>query len=237
MLLDHQALLHHSAVILYNRRALLQVTLMPKAAKQGLDIDAADDQIKQRQSDIDCDTKDFTTDYIIKAFQDDLFYIPEYQRQFVWDSKRQRRFIESVVLGLPIPFLFIAEMSDGRLEIVGRDTPRELALRSSAHRRGLRFRVDWPLPGTRRRADLVFIQARVAVFVDGCFWHGCPLHGTWPKTNAQWWRDKITTNVRRDRATTATLEVAGWRVLRFWEHEDMSEATARIVEAVRQQSF
>ena len=118
-----------------------------------------------------------------------------------------------------------------------RDTPCELALRSAAHRRGLRFRVDWPLPGTRRRADLAFTRARVAVFVDGCFWHGCPLHGTWPKVNARWWRDKITTNVQRDRATTAALEAAGWRVLRFWEHEDMSDAAARIVEAVHEQSF
>src|SRR5437867_3896947 len=64
-----------------------------------------------------------------------------------------------------------------------RDTPQELALRSALHRLGLRFRVDWPLPDTRRRADLAFLNARVAVFVDGCFWHGCPTHGTWPKAN------------------------------------------------------
>lgn len=87
-------------------------------ATKKLDREAADVQIKQKQSDVDYDTKDFTIDYIIKAFQDDLFYIPDYQRKFVWDESRQRRFIESVILGLPIPFLFIAEMDDGRLEVV-----------------------------------------------------------------------------------------------------------------------
>ena len=89
-----------------------------RAVDEELDREVADAQIKQKQSDVDYDTKDFTIDYIIKAFQDDYFYIPEYQRKFVWDAKRQRRFIESVLLGLPIPFLFIAEMDDGRLEIV-----------------------------------------------------------------------------------------------------------------------
>lgn len=83
-----------------------------------LDREAADAQIRQKQSDVDYDTKDFTIGYIIQAFQSDLFYIPEYQRKFVWDKPRQRRFIESVLLGLPIPFLFIAEMEDGRLEII-----------------------------------------------------------------------------------------------------------------------
>src|SRR5438445_11107238 len=82
-----------------------------------------------------------------------------------------------------------------------RDTPCELALRSAAHRLGLRFRVDWQLPALRRRADLAFINARVAVFVDGCFWHGCPVHGTWPKTNAKWWRAKIEANRQRDADT------------------------------------
>lgn len=83
-----------------------------------LDREAADAQIRQKQSDVDYDTKDFTIGYIIQEFQSDLFYIPNYQRKFVWDETRQRRFIESVLLGLPIPFLFIAEMEDGRLEII-----------------------------------------------------------------------------------------------------------------------
>jgi DNA mismatch endonuclease (patch repair protein) len=114
-----------------------------------------------------------------------------------------------------------------------RDTPCELALRSAVHRLGLRFRVDWPLPGTRRRADLAFVTARVAVFVDGCFWHGCPVHATWPKANAPWWRAKLAGNVARDRDTDARLRRAGWRVLRFWEHADMVEAARRVERAVR----
>lgn len=109
-----------------------------------------------------------------------------------------------------------------------RDTPCELALRSALHRLGLRFRVDWPFPGTRQRADVVFTGAKVAVFVDGCFWHGCPIHATWPKANAEWWRTKIDNNAKRDRRTTATLKERGWVVLRFWEHDDMSTA-ARLV--------
>src|SRR4051794_5948366 len=97
-----------------------------------------------------------------------------------------------------------------------RDTPCELALRSAAHRLGLRYRVDWQLPGTRRRADLAFPRAKVLVFVDGCFWHGCPRHGTWPRANSSWWRDKILSNKRRDRDTTARARGLGWTVLRVW---------------------
>jgi DNA mismatch endonuclease (patch repair protein) len=117
-----------------------------------------------------------------------------------------------------------------------RDTPCELALRSAVHRLGLRFRVDWPLPGTRRRADLAFVTAHVAVFVDGCFWHGCPVHATWPKANAAWWRAKLAGNVARDRDTDARLRRAGWRVLRFWEHADMVEAARRVERAVRRRA-
>src|SRR5688572_8156631 len=86
-----------------------------------------------------------------------------------------------------------------------RDTSCELALRSIVHRLGLRYRVDLPLPGTRRRGDLVFTTARVAVFVDGCFWHGCPRHATAPKANAAWWREKLDANRRRDRDTVRRL--------------------------------
>jgi DNA mismatch endonuclease (patch repair protein) len=114
-----------------------------------------------------------------------------------------------------------------------RDTPCELAVRSLVHRQGLRFRVDWPLPGTRRRADLAFISARVAVFVDGCFWHGCPVHGTWPKANSAWWRAKIESNVQRDRDTDAHLRRVGWKVLRFWEHHDSARAALQICRIVK----
>ena len=114
-----------------------------------------------------------------------------------------------------------------------RDTSCELALRSAVHRLGLRFRVDWPIPGTRRRVDLAFVSAKVAVFVDGCFWHGCPVHATWPKANAPWWRGKLSTNVERDRDTDARLETDGWIVLRFWEHEDMEGAAFDVAAVVR----
>lgn len=117
------------------------------------------------------------------------------------------------------------------MEATGRrDTAAEVALRSALHRLGLRFRVDQPpIPRIRRRADIVFRKAKVAVFVDGCFWHGCPDHGTWPRANASFWRDKIETNRRRDVNTDRLLREAGWQVLRFWEHDDV-ELAARVVE-------
>jgi DNA mismatch endonuclease (patch repair protein) len=113
-----------------------------------------------------------------------------------------------------------------------RDTSGELALRSAVYRSGLRFRVDWPIPGTRRRADLAFVSAKVIVFVDGCFWHSCPKHSTWPKANAAWWRDKLAANVRRDRDTDARLRADKWKVLRFWEHENSDRAAPRVIRAV-----
>ena len=114
-----------------------------------------------------------------------------------------------------------------------RDTPGELALRSALRALGLRYRVDVPLPNTRRRADVAFIGVKVAVFVDGCFWHGCPMHGTWPKANAAWWREKIKGNRRRDRDTDERLALDGWVVLRFWEHDDPSDAAAVVALTLR----
>jgi len=115
-----------------------------------------------------------------------------------------------------------------------RDTAPEMALRSALHRLGLRFRVDRaPLSGVRRRADIVFTRAKVAVFVDGCFWHGCPIHGTRPKNNAEWWREKIEANRRRDRETDALLRQAGWQVYRAWEHEGVGPIAHQIASAVK----
>ena len=112
-----------------------------------------------------------------------------------------------------------------------RDTPCELALRSALRAIGLRYRVDMRIAGARCRPDVVFPKVHVAVFVDGCFWHGCPQHGTWPRSNAEWWRNKIRINVDRDREVSKRLAANGWRVLRFWEHEDMT-AAANTIRAV-----
>ncbi|MGY1701423.1 very short patch repair endonuclease [Geodermatophilus sp. SYSU D00766] len=115
-----------------------------------------------------------------------------------------------------------------------RDTMPEVALRRELHRRGLRFRVDWPLPGMpRRRADIAFTRKHVAVFVDGCFWHACPEHRTAPATNASWWAAKLETNVRRDRDTDERLRTSGWTVLRFWEHAEVARAADAVEAAVR----
>lgn len=113
------------------------------------------------------------------------------------------------------------------------DTKPELALRRELHGRGLRYRVEYKvLPGLRRRADIVFTRARVAVFVDGCFWHSCPLHGTTPKANAQFWKNKLDANMQRDRDTDQRLVGAGWRVVRVWEHEHAEQAADRIATVV-----
>jgi DNA mismatch endonuclease (patch repair protein) len=118
-----------------------------------------------------------------------------------------------------------------------RDTRPELAIRRALHALGLRFRVDRvPMLGMRSRADVVFSRVRVAVFVDGCFWHRCPLHGTVPTNNREWWVEKLAANVDRDRRVDNQLAAAGWRSIRVWEHEDPVEAArqvAAIVTAVR----
>ncbi|MFD4551208.1 very short patch repair endonuclease [Streptomyces sp. NPDC058466] len=116
-----------------------------------------------------------------------------------------------------------------------RDTKPELLLRAALHRAGLRYRVDIrPLPDLRRRADVVFPKAKVAVFVDGCFWHGCPEHHRPAKKNAEKWSKKIEDNRDRDAATTLALERQGWVVLRFWEHENPEQAAAKVQTVVKE---
>lgn len=116
-----------------------------------------------------------------------------------------------------------------------RETAPELRLRSALHAVGARFRVQRPpLPGMRRRADVVFPRERVAVFADGCFWHSCPEHATVPKANRRWWVAKLDANVRRDTDTDARLAAAGWAVVRVWEHEDPREAAARVFAVVQE---
>jgi DNA mismatch endonuclease (patch repair protein) len=115
-----------------------------------------------------------------------------------------------------------------------RDTKPELALRSAVHARGLRYRVAAkPLPELRRTADLVFPRAKVAVFLDGCFWHGCPEHHTVAAANARFWADKVEGNRTRDRDTDSRLADAGWVSVRVWEHEDPVEAAQRVEEVIR----
>ncbi|MEX2288998.1 MAG: very short patch repair endonuclease [Mycobacteriales bacterium] len=115
-----------------------------------------------------------------------------------------------------------------------RDTRPELELRRALHATGLRYRVERSvIPGMRRRADIVFGPAKVAVFVDGCFWHMCPQHATAPKANADWWREKLERNRERDRDTDRLLLDQGWFPVRVWEHEDMAEAALIVVEVVR----
>lgn len=115
-----------------------------------------------------------------------------------------------------------------------RNTSIEVALRSALHARGLRFRVHQrPLQALRREADVVFRRAKVAVFVDGCFWHGCPVHGTWPASNPEFWRTKIEGNFSRDRQTDEALRRGGWLPIRVWEHESSTSAADRVEEAVR----
>lgn len=115
-------------------------------------------------------------------------------------------------------------------------TGPELALRSELHRRGLRYRVQASLVDKRRRHDIVFPRARVVVEVHGCFWHACPLHGSLPRTNREWWASKLRANQERDARSDRALEAAGWQVVVVWEHEDAVEAADRIERLVRERS-
>lgn len=113
-----------------------------------------------------------------------------------------------------------------------RDTAPELALRRAIHSKGLRYRVHFrPVPDLRVTADIAFTRARVAVFVDGCFWHRCPEHGTLPRANATWWATKLDANVTRDRRADQELHRHGWTVVRVWEHTPTLEAAAAVVAA------
>lgn len=113
-------------------------------------------------------------------------------------------------------------------------TKPEAALRSALHARGLRFRKDHriDLGAVRARPDIVFSRSRVAVFVDGCYWHSCPIHGTTPTRNADYWTPKLARNVERDREQEAALREAGWTVVRMWEHVPIEDAVHQVIEAL-----
>ncbi|MEU1794696.1 very short patch repair endonuclease [Streptomyces californicus] len=119
--------------------------------------------------------------------------------------------------------------------IRSRDTKPERLIRRLVHANGLRYRVAArPLPDLRRTADLVFRPAKVAVFIDGCYWHGCPEHYVSPKTNPGYWSEKVARNIARDRDTDEQLTAAGWLVLRFWEHQSSDACALSIISAVRE---
>lgn len=117
--------------------------------------------------------------------------------------------------------------------IRSRDTKPERLIRRLLHAQGLRYRVAAkPLPELRRTADIVFRPTKVAVFIDGCYWHGCPEHYVPPKTNEGYWSDKVAGNMARDRDTNRLLTEAGWTVLRFWEHESPDECASAVLRIV-----
>ena len=114
------------------------------------------------------------------------------------------------------------------------DTKPELALRAALHAKGYRYRKDFriDLRSRRVRPDIAFTSRKVAVFVDGCFWHACPEHGSKPKSNEWYWSPKLARNVERDRAADAALAAAGWTVVRLWEHVPLADAVSQVIGAV-----
>jgi DNA mismatch endonuclease (patch repair protein) len=105
-----------------------------------------------------------------------------------------------------------------------------MRLRRALHAHGFRYRVQYPVPGARRRTiDIAFTRQRIAIFVDGCFWHGCTEHRGVPASNETWWRNKLANNTKRDADTDARLRGHGWQVIRVWEHEPVEQALARII--------
>ncbi len=149
-------------------------------------------------------------------------------------ARREARLGGGVVVPYPEPSsVHATKVGKGNRR---KDTKPEVRLRSQIHRRGLRFRKDYPvrLPGGGVvRPDVVFTRARVAVFIDGCFWHCCPQHGTTPRTNRAYWAPKLNRNVERDRRVTEALESDSWCVIRVWEHEDIDEVARRLDGVVR----
>jgi DNA mismatch endonuclease (patch repair protein) len=151
-------------------------------------------------------------------------------------SPRQPGMSSSVLGAVPsVPPAPPPSSAKARKVMLGNRSESEIErrLRSELYRRGLRFRKHAaPLEGLRCTADIVFPRRRVAVFVDGCFWHSCPTHGSSPKANSAWWRVKLDANVARDRRNDEALSEAGWTVLRMWAHLEVAEMADRVVAAV-----
>jgi DNA mismatch endonuclease, patch repair protein len=138
-------------------------------------------------------------------------------------------------MAYPVP---LNEQVSARMRRNGRrDTKPERTLRSLLHANGLRFRKDYAVRAGDRlvRPDVVFTRQRIAIFLDGCYWHACPQHGTQPRRNSEYWTDKLKRNIARDKVVNQALSACGWRVIRVWEHEDPAEAAETIAAAVRRQ--
>jgi len=113
------------------------------------------------------------------------------------------------------------------------DTQAEILVRKALFAAGIRYRKHWPVPGRRRRTiDIAMPGRRLAIFIDGCFWHGCETHKTVPRSNEAWWRAKLQENKRRDDETTEILVAQGWKVLRFWEHDEPSDVVAAVIHLI-----
>ena len=142
-----------------------------------------------------------------------------------------------IAAGVDVPYPEPGSAAATKIGIANRrrDTKPEVELRSELHRRGLRFRKDFLVrtPEAKARVDICFPRARTAIFVDGCFWHGCHEHQHVPKRNTAYWVPKLAANVERDRRVDRALRAAGWSVLRVWEHEDVESAADRIERIVR----
>ena len=154
-------------------------------------------------------------------------------------SESQRRVVR-IATGIDVPY---PEPTSAAATAIGvgnrrRDTKPEVRLRSELHRRGLRFRKDLLVrtPEAKARVDICFTRARVAVFVDGCFWHMCPIHHHMPKRNTDYWVPKLAANVARDRRVDAAFRDAGWMIIRCWEHEPPGDAADRVEAVVRARS-
>lgn len=143
---------------------------------------------------------------------DDALHAPEPEREAPEDASVSRRYAS----------------------LARRDTSPEMALRRALWRAGLRYRVQYKVPGLpRRKVDIAFPGQKVAIQVDGCFWHGCPEHGSVPGRNSEWWQWKIARNQARDRDTDEQLAALGWTVIHVWEHEDVEQAAATVMGTLR----
>jgi DNA mismatch endonuclease, patch repair protein len=140
----------------------------------------------------------------------------------------------TLVNGLPYPHPTSIDVTKRMRRNMRTDTHPEIIVRSELHRKGLRFRKDLPLrlPNRIVRPDIVFTRAKLAVFIDGCFWHVCPIHGNQPRANTDYWRPKLAINVARDLAIDEELTTSGWRVLRAWEHEHPVDVSARVLQTL-----